>query len=220
VINTLPQLIEKIASGPTGGYVTVDSRYDTGYMTSVINAGRAFIIGERWKMYSKIPPIYYQKFTPTYSKSAQDDESCGYTTFYDVPDIIALDGRASGLGYIGSSNEINNFREVSSRAAFGSMMGNKVMAAKRKPLVLVEGGGVIRIYYRDKVKLPEMYIIASDPTQVPLYNINFDAYPMDVSDIPKLETYILQGSFGLTYKTPMDRINDGRDTTVPPPVRV
>lgn len=212
---TFPALIERVASLPTGGYVTVESRLDPGYLKYLINSARAFIVCERWKQYGKVPPIYYQPFFPVFDKQAQSSDGC-FTTFYNVPDIIALDGRASGLGYIGSQGELNQFREISSKAALSSMMNNRVVQAKTKPLVLIEGGGIIKIYANDTVRLPEMNAIFFDPEQVPTYNIDYDTYPMDISDIPKMENYLMQGSFQLLYKTPINRVNDGRDVTVPP----
>lgn len=215
---TLEKLRNRISSLPVAGYITVDGRLDASYMDFLIHSARAFVVCERWKQYGKIPPIYYQKFFPQYEKLAQDSNGC-YVKYYGVPDIIALDGRATGLGYVGSSNTLNQFREVSSRGALTSMMNNRVIKANRKGLVLFEGGGEMSIYFRDKVKMPELAAIFSDPTQVPEYNINFDSYPMDISDIPKMETYLMQGSMGLVYRTPINRVNDSRDVTVPPIVQ-
>jgi hypothetical protein len=215
---TFPQLIERVSSLPTGGYITVDSRLDAGLMASIINSARAYIVCERWKMYGKVPPIYYQTFYPEYIKTAQDEGSC-YSKFYNLPPIIALDGRSTGLGYIGSSNTLNSFREVSSRQALSSMLNNRIIAIKRKPLALIGNGGELEIYFRDTVKLPQLEAVFADPRQVPLYNVDYDEYPMDSSDIPKMEDYLTRGAFQLVYKTPIDRVNDGRDITVPPAVR-
>lgn len=215
---TFPQLIERVSSCPTGGYITVDSRLDSGYMANLINSARAFIVAERWKAHGMIPPAYYQRFEPDFSKAAQDEDGC-YTMFYDIPQIIALDGRASGIGYVGAINDIKcQFREVSTLGELASFQNDRIMKSGRKAYIL-NGQGTLRVDYKSKIKQFLMDIIAADPREVPSYNVDFDDYPMDISDIPKMETYLLQGSFGLVYKTPIDRINDGRDTTVAPPVR-
>ncbi len=218
---TFPQLIEKVSSLPEGGYITVDNRLQPGIMANIINAARAFIVCERWKSHGKVPPIYYQPFYPEYSKQAQDEESC-YTKFYGIPDIIALDGNATGLGYIGSSNELNSFREVSSRQALSSMLNNRIIAKKRKPLALIGANGELEIYSSaaGKIKLPQIEAVFSDPRTVPLYNVDYDPYPMDMSDIARMEDYLVRGSFNFVMKTPINRVNDGRDVTVPPQVRV
>lgn len=212
---TLPQLYERIASLPSGGYLTVDTRLDKGFMYSLIHSARAFIVAERWKQYGKIPPVYYQPFTPQYNELSQDGTMC-YTTFYNIPDIIALDGRATGLGYVGSDGCQCLFREVSSRAAWASMKEHRSFKRNTKPYVLFAGSGMCEVWFKDSIENITFNAIFSDPTQVDTYNVDFDPYPMDVSDIPKMETYLLQGSMGLVYKTPIDRVNDQRDTTVQP----
>jgi hypothetical protein len=215
---TLPEIVERVSSGPTGGYITIDSRLDNGYMTNLIHSARAFIVCERWKQFGMIPPVYYQKYEPDYSKLAQDDEGC-YTVFYGTPQIIALDGRASGIGYVGAINDIKcQFREVSTLGELASFQNDRIMKTGRKAYIL-NGQGTLTVWYKTKIKQFMMEIIAADPTKLPSYNVDFDDYPMDISDIPKMESYMLQGSFGLVYKTPIDRINDGRDITVPPQVR-
>jgi hypothetical protein len=212
---TLPQIYERIGSLPSGGYLTVDSRFDTGYIYSLVHSARAFIVNERWKAFGKIPPIYYQSFTPDFRKAAQNDSGC-YTQFFDIPAIIALDGRATGLGFVGNINGCPiSFREVSSLQAFSAMQQDRLMKAGRKAYVLTNPDN-IQIWYKDKIKDMTMSAVFSDPTKVPSYNINLDDYPMDVSDISKMEQYLMQGSMGLIYKTPMDRIADGKDTTVAP----
>jgi len=216
---TLPQIYEHLGSLPSGGYMTVDSRFDKGYMYKCIHMARAFIICERWKQYSLIPPVYFQKFNPQYDALSQPDDKC-FARYLNVPDIIALDGRASGLGFIGGDGTFCQFREVSSMGAFAAMQQDRVMKIGRKNYALILGGGEVRVYSEYMVKNMEMYAIFSDPTQVPLYNEQLDQYPMDVSDIPKMETYLMQGSMGLVYKTPMDRVNNQMDTTVAPQTRI
>lgn len=217
---TLPELYERIGSLPTGGYLTVDSRFDEGYIYSLIHSARAFIVSQRWKNDGKIPPIYYQPFNPKYSAMSQDSEVC-YTKYYNVPDIIALDGRASGLGFVGGDGTMCQFREIRSRAVFNSMMKSRVIKNSKTPYVLILGNGEVEVYSSSKSKLQNisMEAIFSDPTKVDTYNVDYDSYPMDVSDIPKMESYLMQGSMSLVYRTPIDRVNDQRDTTVPPPVR-
>jgi hypothetical protein len=212
---TLPEIYERIAALPTGGYITVDSRLNKGYVYSLIHSARAFIVGERWKQFGKIPPIYYQPFTPEYNGYSQDSGMC-YTKFYNVPDIIALDGRSSGLGFVGGEGTICQFREISSRSAWASFKAHRTASHTDKAYVLFSQSGECEVWSKQPIENMTFNAIFSDPTQVNTFNVDFDSYPMDVSDIPKMETYLLQGSMGLVYKTPIDRVNDQRDTTVAP----
>lgn len=212
---TLPEIYERIGALPNGGYLTSDSRFDRGQIYSLVHSARAVVVADRWAKERKIPPIYYQTYFPAYNKLAQED-SC-YIKFYDCPSIISLDGTATGVGYVGTINGVpTHFREVSSRAAFSSMQKDRIMKAGRKAYILFGHNGELEAYYKDAIKEFQIEIIASDPTQVPGYNIDIDTYPLDVADLPKIEQYLLQSDLALSYKTPIDRVNDGRDVTVAP----
>ena len=216
---TLPQIYERIGALPNGLYLTSDTRFDRGQIYSLVHSARAFVVNERWKSDKKIPAIYYLTYLPSYNKLAQE-QSC-YVKFFDCPDIISLDGRATGVGYVGTINGVPcNFREVSSRASFAAMQSDRTMKAGRKAYVLFGHNGELEVYYQDAITEFQIDLIASDPTKVPGYNIELDSYPIDISDIPKIEMYLMQGTMSLSYRTPIDRINDGRDITVPPLPRV
>ena len=216
---TLPELYERIGSLPSGGYLTVDTRFDRGYIYSLIHTARAFIVSERWKANGMIPPMYYQKYKPEYVILSQDEGSC-YSKFYNVPDIISLDGRASGAGFIGGNGTNCQFREVNNRAEFASMMNNRLFRKLRKPVVLFLGSGEIEVYSQDNIEDIQIEAIFADPTKVSSFNVDFDQYPIESSDISKLELYLLQGPVNSIVRTPMDRVNEQRDTTVSPQPRM
>lgn len=216
---TLPELYERIGSLPSGGYLTVDTRFDRGYIYSLIHTARAVIISERWKMNGMVPAVYYQPYKPEYVILSQTEDGC-YSRFYNVPDIINLDGRATGLGYVGSTGTLCQFREVNNSAVLASMMNNRIIRKMRKPIVLVLGGGEIEVYSTDSIENLRMEAIFADPTKVPTYNVDYDQYPIDASDISKIELYMLQGSMNMITRTPMDRVNEQRDTTTQPQPRM
>lgn len=216
---TLPQLYEQVASLPSGGYLTVGTRYNKKYIYDLIHSARAVIVTNRWKSEGKIPPIYFQPFKPQFETLSQDRHGC-FTRFLDVPDIIALDGRATGLGFIGGDGTLCMFREVSSKATFAAMQNHYIMKMGRNvSYALMLGGGEINVYSTTSIESMELQAVFSDPTQVNTYNVEYDSYPMDTGDIKRMEDMLMQGSMALTYKTPIDRVNDQRDTTVPPQVR-
>ena len=216
---TLPELYERIASLPSGGYLTVDTRFNRGYMNSLIHTARAMIISQRFKEDGAVPPVYYQPYKPEYVILSQDAEGC-YSKFYNVPEIIALDGRSTGLGFVGGNGSLCMFREVNNRAAFASMMNNRLFKKLRKPVALMLGGGEMEIYSRDSIENIKMEAIFADPTKVDTYNVDFDNYPIDASDISKIENFLLAGPIQVIARGPIDRVNEQRDTTVQPQPRM
>jgi len=214
---TLPQLYDRIASLPEGGYLTVDSKLDPGYIYSLIHSARAFVIAGRWMKENNIPPIYYQRYEPDFRKLAQED-SC-FIRFNNFPSIIQLDGRSTGMGYVGVINgQPATFREVDSRATMASYMTDRVMGIKRKPIVLV-GNGFLEVYYRDKIKEFAIEAIFSDPTSVPSFNVDYDDYPIDMADISKIEAYITQVDYAVSSRTAVDRVSNSRDEAALPTPR-
>ena len=211
---TLPEIYERVAALPSGGYLTIDSRFDKGYIYSLIHSARAIIVNERFKANMAIPPIYFQSYRPQFEKAAQDSERC-CTSFYGVPTIIGGDGRRSGLGYVGTINgKPKTFIEVSSRATLAGMFTDRTMRNLDKPIVLI-GSDSVDVYYEEVIKDFVMEAIFKDPTQVPSYDIEASEYPMDIDDIAKMETYLMQGAMGASIKTIADRIANSRDDTQP-----
>lgn len=211
---TLPQLYERIASLPSGGALTNDSKLDKGFIYSLIHSARAYVVSQRWIAESKVPYVYYQRFEPDYRKLAQED-SC-LTKFYDFPQVIQLDQRASGVGYVGTINGVPmSFREVTSRQAFASMQNDRVMKMGRVPYVLLEGNS-LEVYYKDKIKEFAIEAIFADPTLVPTYNVDYDAYPVDIADVSKMEAYITAIEYKTIINTLIDRISNSRDEASQP----
>ena len=211
---TFPELYERIGSLASGGYLTEDSRYDKGYIFSLVNSGRAVIVNERWKADMSIPPIYYLPYETNYDPQAQPADGC-YTIFYNTPDIITLDGRATGVSYVGTVDGTPKlFREVSSRAEFAAQQNDRIMRSPNNVRVLF-GNGKIECYYKNRIKHIGIEIIARDPRQIPTYDIERSQYPMDEGDLARLDTYLMQGSMNATVKTIADRIANSKDNTQP-----
>lgn len=214
---TLPQIYERIGSLPDGGYLVIDSRFDPGYIYSLCHTARAVIASERWKVDKDIPYTYYQTFIPEYSVLAQSNTDGCFISFYGLPQIIALDGRATGMGFVGTINgKPCTFREVTSRATFASMQTDRVMKAGREPYILLLPGGEFQVWYQDAITELKIDAVFADPTKLPDYNVDIDDYPIDQGDVGIVERLLMQGSMRFAASTPIDRINDSRDTTVAP----
>lgn len=174
---------------------------------------------DRWKTEGSIPREYYQKITPTYNKLAQED-SC-YTSFYGLPQFAALDGRITGIGYVGTVTGIPfTFREVGTRAQFASMQKDKVMKVGRgKVYVLPDGSGGLEIYANPPVVSCRIDVVAANPLDVVTFNPDKDPYPVAEDDYGKIAQYLTTGSLSLPYRTPYDLVNNGKDNSQSPASR-
>lgn len=211
---TAREVYEWMGSLPSGGYLTIESRLTFDFTMQTFNKGRAFVLADRWMKDRSIPREYYQTITPTYNKLAQE-QSC-YVSYYGLPDFVALDGMATGIGYVGSVNGVPaTFREVGTRAEFASMQNNRLMKVGRKVYVLPDGHGGLEIYASDVIKSFSMDIVASNPLSVAGFNIDSDTYPVAEDDYGKIATYLTSGSLSMPYRTPYDLVNIGKDSSIP-----
>lgn len=211
---TAREVYEWMGSLPSGGYLTIESRLTFDFTMQTFNKGRAFVLTDRWMKDRSIPREYYQTITPTYNKLAQED-SC-YVSYYGLPDFVALDGMATGIGYVGSVNGVPaTFREVGTRAELASMQNNRLMKVGRKVYVLPDGHGGLEIYSSDVIKSFRMDIVASNPLSVVGFNIDSDTYPVSEDDYGKIATYLTSGSLSMPYRTPYDLVNIGKDSSIP-----
>ena len=216
---TARQIYDWVGSLPSAGSLSVDSRLDFGFVMQTFGASRSLVVMDRWLKDGSIPREYYQTITPTYNKLSQGDVC--YNTFYGIPDLIALDGMGTGMGYVGTVNGIPcTFREVGTRAEFASQQHDRIMKAGRVAYILLNGSGECEIYYKDSIRDFRMDAILSNPMSLSTFNIEADKYPVAEDDLTKIANYMMSGGLSMPYKTPLDRINDGRDGVVQPLPRI
>lgn len=210
---TAREVYEWMGSLPSGGYLTIESRLSFDFMMQTFNKGRSVVLMDRWLKDRSIPREYYQTITPTYNRLVQED-NC-YVSYYGLPDFVALDGLATGIGYVGTVNGIPcTFREVGTRAEFAAMQKDRVMKIGRgKVYILPDGHGGLEVYADDVIKSFRMDVIASNPLKVAGFNMDSDTYPVAEDDYGKIATYLTTGSLSLPYKTPYDLVNTGKDNS-------
>ncbi len=211
---TFNEIYERIGSLESGGYLTSDSRYDKGFIFSLVNSARAVIVNERWKADMAIPPIYYMRYETVYDAQSQSADSCS-TIFYNTPEIIALDNRASGVSYVGTVDGTPmTFREVTNRAEFAAQQNDRIMRSTNNARILF-GYNTIEAFYKNRIKHIALEMIPRDPRQIPTYDIELSQYPLDEGDLARVDTYLMQGSMNATVKTIADRIANSKDNTQP-----
>lgn len=211
---TFNEIYERIGSLASGGYLTEDSRYDKGFLFSLVNSARAVIASERFKADMAIPPSYYQEYEPEFIKQAQQSGLC-CSIFYDCPEIIGINNLSSGLGYVGTvDGKPARFAEVVSEADMAMILQDRITRIPLTPYVLRSAGN-IRVYWKSTVKYLKMTGIFADPRQIPTYDIELSQYPIDEGDLARVDTYLMQGSMNATVKTIADRIANSKDNTQP-----
>ena len=217
---TLPEYYDTICALPDGGYLNPDTRFDKGYMYNLIHAARATVIRMDYIKNKKPRPIWYQSYTPPYSRDFQDGQLL--CVKFQLPDVIALSGAENGYGYVGTIQCNKAYRIWTSRADFAAACTDRLMnpSSGRTVNVLFEGSNYGEIYGPALMDIPRFVAIYSDPTKVPTYNILKDQYPFEESNIKDMCNVITRTDMTVITKSFVDRVQQGRiDNAQPIPQR-
>jgi hypothetical protein len=207
----LPELAERIANLPSG-FLTDESRLDRPYLYSLIHTAAAQAKQISFQRTKRIESSWMFPYFPEFNEAAQIGD-CYYK--FKLPQIVPLDGRQTGLGYIGSIDCNTLYRTVENRAKFAAMQMHRIMKNRRNT-VLIENGS-IEIYGSAKeARIDGCWF---DVTTLPNFNINKDDYPISANLIPEIERLILQIDLATIMKSRQDykqnKMDDSGAATTP-----
>lgn len=198
---------------PDGGYLSPDNRLQDEFLDMLIHSARATVIRNQYLKYRRIGPQWLQYHSPEYSKIFQDGNLCHVR--FSIPQVIALDGRADGVSFIGQDNNNCTYRQVNNRSAFSAMMKDRIMNPQsgRKPYALFSGNEV-ELYGSVLITTPpRIEAIWAIPTEVSTYNVLTDDYPIEESLIREISNTIMQQDMVIITKSFADMVNQGKDTS-------
>lgn len=207
---TLPEVYELIAALPNGGFLSDESRLDRPFIYQKIHEGRATAIQNWYLRHKNIHNSWYFPLNLSLDKSQQID-GCYY--HFELPQIIAMDSRHSGMGYIGTIKFNQGFRVTLGRAKFASQQADRFMKVRDTVTDVLVENDFLEIYG----KMPQKFrveAIWSDPTKLSSYNIEKDQYPIDFNLIGGIQSYILQRDVVLITRTKSDTIQNKKDDSV------
>ena len=207
-MRTLIDLYDEVAKLPSGGYLTADTRLNRPYVYSLIHSAAAKAKQLFWIKNRSLHQTNYIPFYPEYESTLQENNCI---VRFKMPRLIQLDGLADGMEYLGSIRDNNTFIQVNNRLAMAGIQKDRILQPGRKNYLLLEGrfGEV----HGQKVREFMMYICPADPTDIPTYNVNKDAYPLSEDLVPEMKKIILQQDLIIITKSFADAINNSKDDT-------
>lgn len=203
---TLPDLANRIASLPSGGFITDESKFDYGFIYSLIHTAAATAKSNRYTLEKKIHPSWWFPYYPEFDKLQQID-GCYYR--FKLPQLIHLDPRNIGMEYIGSLQKNNQFRITVGRAKFAAMQKDRVMKMREGITYVLIDNGFCEVY--GSVRNFFMNGLWFDVTQLPNYNTDSDNYPVDAKLITDIERIILQLNLNIITKSASDLRQNKQD---------
>ncbi len=194
---TTQECLEIIASADTGATFNDESRANPNFLIGVLNAGRAFIIRERYFKGQDIHPNFKMLVYPKYDALAQESDC--YTTFnleraIDVNDIMD--------GYLSCSpinEEKTSFKRIKSRQDYSNMTKNRVSRGLLEREIFWfpdPSSNRLFIYHPASVNVKKIKyeIIPEEPTKVEGFNIEKDDYPITMEALKRVEELVRNGT--------------------------
>lgn len=200
---TLPAIAERISNLPSGGYLTENSKFDRHYLYSLIDSAAATVKRVEYNTTKKIHQSWYFPLNITVDISQQVNSGCYFK--YEIPQIIALDARHMGLGFVGTIIANQGFRVTVGRAAFASQQADRYMKVRSSVTDILIDNGFIEMYGKlaRKVLMSACWASVMD---LPNYNLEKDHYPIEESQITAIEKVITQTELLIITKSFADRM--------------
>ena len=206
---TLRQIIESAIGTVSGGLFIDDRNISTEQIEQKVHEGRSLWCDQQYMKTKRVHPDWLQRFYPEYDSELQLNKC---VTVFNMPHVILFSDKTDGLQYFGSEDCPDNFTRISSRAALATMDKHPVMRVGRRNYVLYQNGQG-ECYTKTNIKPPIVEAVFSRPTDVPTFNKDAHAYPVDPQGADFIEKYLTQTVLKMEISTPADKISDGVDST-------
>lgn len=200
---TLKEIVEHVQATPEGAVISDRSRFDIGYLESVIITYRARLLRLIYLKNKRINPVCYQKHWPKFEVDLQDDPC---VVKFRHPEVISLDDMSDGFRYIGALSFTDAYPRIKSTAWLSTFNHNRVTAANndRRTTVLYDGNQQV-IEVRGNLEIEEIMTesLLANPLSVPTYNKAVDQFPLNEDLIPDLLAMIFQEQTSIEATVPL-----------------
>lgn len=198
---TIVEIYERVVSPTDGGFVDSGNRFDKKAVYSMINTAAAQVKREEFLRTKRIHSSWMLPFYPQFNESSQIS-TCYWS--FKLPQIIALDSRQTGIGYIGSIDCNNPYRLVENRSKFATMQKHRMMKNRGNTVMLANG--FLELYGDAKeIAIDGLWF---SPELLPNFNIEQSQYPIEASLVPRIKALIQEADLNLALKTKQDLKQD------------
>ena len=212
---TIDEITERVIRLPSGGIITDETRFDKPFVKSLINTVRGEVARKRFKETNAIHPTYYQRFFLEVDPEIQDN-ACFVR--FSCPAPISLSGGGDGFRYIGTDPSISGesiaWSRIKTRGGLGNFNAHKVMKAamlKTTSALWDASTNTFEVYGNKLIENGLVEAVFGDPLSIPLFNEEFDDYPMPADDISYMEQIIFKTNTAIIVNANPDYQPDSGD---------
>lgn len=206
----LADIVDEVKKDLSAGVSTDDSRFDDLYLEQKIHAARAVLIGNR--IMGGIRLINDSWVQTIDTDFVSRDIDCG-TVYFTCPSPISVSSHEDGFVYVGHANGIKPFIR-SRKSGFTTLTMHSLFQKSQQVFwdwkQLEQNKTQILIYNNSKLEYIQIRGMFNDPTEVPGFRKDTDAYPVDATlrkDIVEMVSIDLLKKIRITP----DYISDGQD---------
>lgn len=206
----LSDIVDEVKKDLGAGVSTDDSRFDDLYIEGKIHASRAVLISNR--MIGGIRLINDSWVQTVDTDFIDRDKDCG-TVFFECPSPISVSSHEDGFVYVGHANGIKPFIR-SRKSGFTTLTMHSIFQKSQQVFwdwkQLEQNKTQILIYNNSKLEYIQIRGMFNDPTDVPGFRKDTDAYPVDAllrKEIVEMVSIDLLKKIRITP----DYISDGQD---------
>lgn len=202
-------ILDRLVSYKGGGVATDETYPNRQYFASKLESMREFALREEIRRDNVLSPAYYTNHYLVFDSTINECRKVCGIDFYSfaVPDVLQVDSRLSGFGYIGARSMDRPYEFYNSIERFSVAMGNRISRFNRnRGIVAVYDNSEGMMYISSGVKNGLIRGIYRHPEQVPTFNVDVDDYPISGKGIEIMEEAIRNGSLGYIMRVPQDKL--------------
>ena len=208
---TLPEIQADIIKFVQGGKYQVGSKFDSINLQQLILQYRAIQLGIAYKKESRINPLWTQNYQPDFDKDLQDEKN---VIKFRIPPVVRLDEFTLGFLYIGSTDCLNNYRLLRSRAELSTYSKHRVYRKSKVP-VCIYSDGILEVHNRSDLGKIDLRIdsVFENPLDIPTYHPDLSQFPLDFDNIVNMKQLIIKLQLGIQASTPIKQVPANIDIT-------
>lgn len=210
----LKDIVDEIRKDVSGGVGNDESRFDDQYLENKIHAARAVVISN---YILKNGRFFNDSWVQTVDLNFVDRDKECEAVYFDCPSVVSVTSHEDGFIYVGHYNGVKPFIRTR-KSGFTTLTQHSVFQKNKNVFWdwkrLEQDREKVIIYNNLRLEYIQVRAIFNNPTEVPGFRVDTDAYPVD-SLVKKEIVEMVSLDMLRKLRTIPDFISDSQDKIMP-----
>ena len=207
------EIISHVQSIPAGGLVTDEARIEPLLALYLYNTTRVAMISAQFQKGIGIADNLYSRTFINIDRCDKSEDGC--VLRYKIPEPpVDIDGYGLAIGYVGPGGKTRSYYRIPSRSFLANASNlQKAVYSNNVGYLYDNMFQQLELHYAKGIKPVnvEMEYIALDPTKLPEFNIEKDAYPVSGSLHRMIMDYIRTADMSVVFGRPRDKVSNSTE---------